>query len=85
MYVGMAAFRRVQRVLTNLVVAWILLAVPCAAARAATVQTDLVNMLTSAGVLNPNTAVAVTGSAGAYQVTFQGSLANAVSSWPSLS
>src|SRR4051812_49530528 len=55
MYVGMAAFRRVQRVLTNLVVAWILLAVPCAAARAATVQTDLPCYL-------ENRSVAVTGS-----------------------
>src|SRR3954471_15992354 len=55
MYVGMAAFRRVQRVLTNLVVAWILLAVPCAAAQAATVQTNLPCYL-------ENRPVAVTGS-----------------------
>src|SRR3954466_11589773 len=40
MYVGMTAFRRVQRVLANLVVLWALLAMPCAAS-AATVQTDL--------------------------------------------
>jgi hypothetical protein len=40
MYVGMTAFRRVLRVLANLVVAWTLLAVPCVA-RAATVETDL--------------------------------------------
>ena len=40
MYVGMTAFRRVRRVLANLVVAWIVVLAP-AAARAATVQTDL--------------------------------------------
>jgi hypothetical protein len=40
MYVGMTAFRRVRRVLANLVVAWILVVAP-SAARAATVQTDL--------------------------------------------
>ena len=40
MYVGMTAFRRVKRVLANLVAAWALLAVPSVAS-AATVQTDL--------------------------------------------
>src|SRR4051795_12129301 len=40
MYVGMTAFRRVRRVLANLVVAWIFVLAP-ASARAATVQTDL--------------------------------------------
>jgi hypothetical protein len=40
MYVGMTAFRRVHRVLANLVAPWALLALP-AAAGAATVQTDL--------------------------------------------
>ena len=55
MYVGMTAFRRVLRVLTNLVAAWILLAATCAAAQAATVQTDLPCYL-------ENRSVAVTGS-----------------------
>src|SRR3954447_22437440 len=40
MCVGMTAFPRVLRVLANLLVAWALLAVPCAA-QAATIQTDL--------------------------------------------
>jgi hypothetical protein len=40
MYVGMTAFRRVHRVLANLVAPWALLALPVAAG-AATVQTDL--------------------------------------------
>jgi hypothetical protein len=55
MYVGMTAFRRVLRVLTNLVAAWILLAATCSAAGAATVQTDLPCYL-------ENRSVAVTGS-----------------------
>src|SRR3954467_11738299 len=49
----MTAFRRVRRVLANLVVAWIAVATPCAA-RAATVQTDLPCYL-------QNRSVAVTG------------------------
>jgi hypothetical protein len=53
MNVGMAAFRRVLRVLANLVLAWTLLALPCAA-QAATVQTDLPCYL-------ENRSVAVTG------------------------
>src|SRR3954465_5585126 len=53
MYVGMTAFRRVRRVLANLVVRGIVVLAP-AAARAATVQTDLPCYL-------ENRSVAVTG------------------------
>ena len=49
MYVGMTAFRRVRRVLANLVVAWVLVLAP-ASARAATVQTDLPCYLESRSV-----------------------------------
>ena len=41
MYVGMAAFRRVPRVLSHLLVAWSALALAPALAAAATIQTDL--------------------------------------------